>query len=185
MSALARQGGGELSYDGELCAGEMLVPAGFSPGTGVCARGERRGEFGMRRMGAVGIAVWVKGGAIGLRPTLQLWRGCCPRFARGIAALAGGCPRFVHDLAVLAGVALGSRMTSRFWRGCCPRFACSGLRFWRGRCSRFMRSGLRLWRACPRYARGIAALAGHCPRFVCSGLRLWRGCYPRFACSGL
>ena len=55
LSALTRQGGSGLSYDGELCAGEMLVPAGFSPGTGVCARGERRGKVGMRGMGRLAL----------------------------------------------------------------------------------------------------------------------------------
>ena len=49
--------------------------------------------------------------------TSRFWRGCYPRFARGIATLAGGCPRFAPDIAVLAWrFTLGTRPVMRF---CC------------------------------------------------------------------
>ncbi len=130
-SAASTQCGGGLSYDGELCAGEMLVPAGFSPGTGVCARGggEENSECGG----------WA-------RLALRFWRGGCPRFARGLTVLslrfASVCARPCDSIAAFC---LSLCPGLRLWLGCCHRFARSGLRFWR--------SGL------PRFTPGLAVLA--------------------------
>ena len=47
LSALTRRRVGLSLQDGELWAGEMLRPAGFSAGRGACARGGTAGEFGI------------------------------------------------------------------------------------------------------------------------------------------
>ena len=70
------------SWDSKLLAGAAFVPAGFSSGTGVCARGERRevirnAEFGMRNWGAG------------------------DERARHCGSVAAVCRRFAHGIAVL------------------------------------------------------------------------------------
>ena len=47
LSALTRRRVGLSLQDGELWAGEMLRPAGFSAGRGACARGGTAGDFGI------------------------------------------------------------------------------------------------------------------------------------------
>ena len=93
-----------VSRDSELQAGAAFVPAGFSSGTGVCARGERRevirnAEFGMRNWGAG------------------------DERARHCGSVAAVCRRFAHGIAVLLRwFALGLRMALRFCCGVLPRF---------------------------------------------------------------
>ena len=48
-------------YDRELCAGERLRLAGFSSGTGVCARGGTAEQFGMRSLECEIEARWAHG----------------------------------------------------------------------------------------------------------------------------
>ena len=95
----------------------MFVPAGFSPGTGDSARGERRREFGMRGMGAVGIAALagrfasvhaqpcgsIAAFCLSLRPALRFYRRVLPQFMPGLATLARLLPSVrAFGLAVLA-----------------------------------------------------------------------------------
>ena len=72
----------------------MLVPAGFSPGTGVCARG---GDGGNSECGG-----WA-------RLALRFWRSGLPRFTPGLAVLA---PTFCLSL----------RPALRFYRRVLPQF---------------------------------------------------------------
>ena len=86
-----------FSYARELLAGEALRLAGFSSGTGVCARGGTAGKFGIRNWGA---------GDERVRPSVS-GATVCPRHAFGVAFLSrrfvlGSCPAFRFWLVLLS-----------------------------------------------------------------------------------
>ena len=109
-TALTRRCGCGSLYVRELSAGAAFVPAGFSPGTGDCARGgtdggtdggtvgERRGDAELLPSRAVGLAVLagrlssvharlcgsVAALFLGARPALRSCRGAFPRFTPAV-----------------------------------------------------------------------------------------------------
>ena len=148
LSALTRQCGCGSLYVRELSAGAAFVPAGFSPGTGDCARGgtdggtdggtagERRGDAELLPSRAVGLAVLSRRFALaharhcgsvaalclGARLALRSCRGAFPRFASGIAVLSRrfALARVWHcvPVAALPSRTVGFAVLLR----CCPRF---------------------------------------------------------------
>ena len=111
-TALTRRCGCGLLYVRELSAGAAFVPAGFSPGTGVCARGGTDG-------GTDGGTVGERRGDAELLP----WRAVGFAVLAGRFALAHGWYRVP-----VAALFLGSRSAVRFCRGALP-WRASGIAF--------------------------------------------------------
>ena len=97
--ALSRRRLGVFSYVSELCAGERLRLAGYSSGTGVCARGGCSAR----------LSVPVAALCFGSRPAL--------RFCRRVLPSAHGWP-----CGSVAALCFGSRPALRSCRGVLPRF---------------------------------------------------------------
>ena len=115
-TALTRRCGCGLLYVRELSAGAAFVPAGFSPGTGDCARGGTDGGT----VGRCGIVALARGWPCGSGGALCLGARLASRFCCGFA-LAHGWYRVP-----VAALCLGARLALRFWRGAFPRFTFGG-----------------------------------------------------------
>ena len=116
--ALSRRRLGVFSYVSELYAGERLRLAGYSSGTGVCARGGCSARLCVpvaalcHRLMA-GLAVLSPRFAIGSRPALHSCRGVLPS-AHGwpCGSVAAFYPRLMAGFAVLSRrFAIGSRLS--------------------------------------------------------------------------
>ena len=64
----------------DLVPAQAFVRAGNGGGNSECGGWAR-----------LGLRLW-RAVALGLRPALQLWRSCCPRFVHDLAVLAGLLP---------------------------------------------------------------------------------------------
>ena len=172
-TALTRRPLRWFSYVRELSAGAAFVPAGYSSGTGDCARGGTAGgggdsEFGMRNWDAGDERVW----------RLWFWRNGRPRFALGSAVLArfalGSCPA----LRFCRGFALSSRPAFRFYRCVLPLARVQGLRF----CWGVLHSAhtrLSVSAAVLSLAHPVCVILPRCFALgTCPALRFWRNCLP-------
>ena len=130
-----RCGCGSL-YVRELSAGAAFVPAGFSPGTGDCARGGTDGGTA-GRCGIVALARgWHRGSVaalcLGARPASRFWRGfalarLALRFCRGFALIRVWlCVPVAASPLRASGIAFLSRRFAlvrvRSLRSCCGAF---------------------------------------------------------------
>ena len=136
-----RCGCGSL-YVRELSAGAAFVPAGFSPGTGDCARGGtdggmRNAECGMRNWGAGGWRGWHRGSVAALPLARARHRGSV-----AVLPSARGWP-----CGSVAALFLGSRSALHSCRGFAP--CASGIAFLLLRCPRFVPGFAVLLRLCP------------------------------------
>ena len=142
-TALTRRPLRWFSYVRELSAGAAFVPAGYSSGTGDCARegtaggggdsefGIRNAELGCGGNGGGNLEFGMRNWGAEDERARRLWfrRNGCPRFALGSAVLArfalGSCPA----LRFCRGFALSSRPAFRFYQCVLPLARVQGLRF--------------------------------------------------------
>ena len=108
LSALTRRRVGLSLQDGELWAGEMLRPAGFSAGRGTCARGGCSARRGNSGLGAGRFAV-IHAGACG---SIAVF---CRRFTPVFFPLSGKKRRLAVSCVPIPRVEIAIRAFSR----CC------------------------------------------------------------------
>ena len=163
-TALTRRCGCGLLYVRELSAGAAFVPAGFSPGTGDCARGGTDGGT----VGRCGIVALARGWPCGSGGALCLGARLASRFCCGFA-LAHGWYRVP-----VAALCLGARLALRFWRGAFPRFTFGGA---------FLARRFVLARGWPCGSGGALILGSRPASRSCRGVALGSRPASRFCCG--